>query len=270
MARQAGLDISAIAGTGEGGKITKEDVRRAVQGRGEEEEIIPLRSIPFTGMRRSVAENMYASLQGTAQLTIFTEVDVTEMVHLRDLIRKEHENDERIRISMNDILIFIASRVLKRFPLMNSTLLKEEIVLHEKVNMSIAVALPEGLIVTVVRDADRKELLQIARESRELARKAREGTLTVDEVTGGTFTVTNLSMYEVDGFTPILKPSETGILGVGRVKEKPAVVDGQVAVRSMMYLSLTFDHRVVDGAPAAEFLETLGRYLAHPALATTK
>jgi pyruvate dehydrogenase E2 component (dihydrolipoamide acetyltransferase) len=111
--------------------------------------------------------------------------------------------------------------------------------------------------------------LQIAKETRELARKAREETLTVDEVTGGTFTITNLSMFEVDGFTPILKPPETGILGIGRIKEKPAVYKGEIVIRSMMFLSLTFDHRVVDGAPANAFLETLARYIQHPSLAMT-
>jgi pyruvate dehydrogenase E2 component (dihydrolipoamide acetyltransferase) len=133
--------------------------------------------------------------------------------------------------------------------------------------MGIAVALPGGLIVPVLHDADKKGLLQIAREARELARKAREGTLSVDEVTGGTFTITNLSMFEVDGFTPILRPPETGILGVGRVKEKPAVYERQITIRSMMFLSLTYDHRVVDGAPANDFLQTVARYLQNPTLA---
>jgi pyruvate dehydrogenase E2 component (dihydrolipoamide acetyltransferase) len=217
-------------------------------------------------MRRAVADNMYASLQGTAQLSLFTDVDVTEMVRFRDLLREEFEADEGLRISYNDILILAASRVLKRFPMMNASLIDEEIVINDTVNMGIAVAVPDGLIVPVLRDADRKDLPRIAAESRDLARKAREGRLTVDDVTGGTFTITNLSMFDVDGFTPILKPPETGILGVGRIREKPAVHGGAVAVRSMMWLSLTFDHRVLDGAPAAEFLGTLARYLANPVL----
>jgi pyruvate dehydrogenase E2 component (dihydrolipoamide acetyltransferase) len=112
-------------------------------------------------------------------------------------------------------------------------------------------------------------LLQIAKEARDLARKAREETLTVDDVTGGTFTITNLSSFEVDGFTPILKPPETGILGVGRIKEKPAVFDGEICIRAMMFISLTFDHRVVDGAPAAEFLQTLARSIQQPTLIMT-
>ncbi len=269
MARQAGIDIRAIAGTGEGGKITKDDVARAIQVKGQVKEAEAVRVIPFAGMRRAVADNMYASLQGTAQLTAFTEVDVTEMVRFRDQVREEYRNDESVRVSFNDIIVLATSRVLKRFPIMNSTLVGDEILLHPTVNMGLAVALNEGLIVPVLRDADRKGLLQIAREARELARKAREGTLTVDEVTGGTFTITNVSMFEVDGFTPILKPPETGILGVGRVKQKPAVLNGEICIRSMMFLSLTFDHRVVDGAPANDFLQTVARYLQNPMLAMT-
>jgi pyruvate dehydrogenase E2 component (dihydrolipoamide acetyltransferase) len=269
MARQAGLDVSSIVGTGEGGKITKEDVERALDVRVSEEGVKPVRSIPFTGMRKSVGENMHASLQNTAQLTLFTEVDVTEMVRVLALVREEHKKDETVRVSYNDIIILTTSRALKRFPAMNSTLVGEEILIHDAVNMGIAVALPDGLIVPVLHDANKKGVLQIAKEARELARKAREGTLTVDEVTGGTFTITNLSMFEVDGFTPILRPPETGILGVGRVKEKPTVHDGEISVRPMMFLSLTFDHRVVDGAPAAEFLQTLAQFLQRPTLTIT-
>ncbi|MGD8661589.1 MAG: dihydrolipoamide acetyltransferase family protein [Desulfobacterales bacterium] len=269
MIRQEGLDAAAIEGTGEGGKITKEDVERTLKTGGPQVEAEPPKVIPFTGMRKSVADNMYASLQNTAQLTCFTEVDVTEMVRFLELVRKEYRKDESVRVSYNDIIIHVTARVLKRFPIMNSTLVGEEILLHDSVNMGVAVAIAEGLIVPVLQGADRKGLLQIAREVRELARKAREGTLGVDEVTNGTFTITNVSMFDVDGFTPILKPPETGILGIGRIKEKPAVYNGEIAIRSMMFLSLTFDHRVVDGAPANDFLGTVARYLQNPTLAMT-
>ena len=264
MANQAGLDITAITGTGEGGKITQADVEKALS-QETMAEAAPPKSIPFTGMRKAVADNMYASLQQTAQLTTFTEVDVTEMVGFRDIIREEYRKDD-IRISYNDIIILAVSRALKRYPIMNSTLVEDEILLHDSVNMGIAVALAEGLIVPVLRDADKKGLLQIAKETRILAGNARKGNLSMDEVTGGTFTISNVSMFQVDGLTPILKPPETGILGIGRVKEKPAVYKGEIAIRSMMFLSLTFDHRVVDGAPANAFLETAARYLEHPNL----
>ena len=266
MARQAGLDIASITGTGEDGKITKADVERALEKKEAPEETAPPKVIPFTGMRKAVADNMYASLQNAAQLTSFTEVDVTEMVRFLGLVREEYKRDESVRVSYNDIIILAVSRALKRFPIMNSTLVGEEILLHDSVNMGVAVALKDGLIVPVLRDADKKGLLQIAKETRILALKAREGNLSVDEVTGGTFTITNVSMFQVDGFTPILKPPETGILGIGRIKEKPAVYQGEIAIRSMMFLSLTFDHRIVDGAPANAFLETAARYLQHPNL----
>lgn len=269
MARQGGLDISAIVGTGERGKITKEDVERAMEVRARVQEAKPVKSIPFTGMRKSIAKNMHASLQNTAQVTTFTEVDVTEMARFRDLIREEYKNDETVKVSYNDIIILATARALKRFPIMNSTLVGDEILLHDAVHMGIAVSLPDGLIVPVLRDADKKDLLQIAKEGRELAQKAREGTLTIDEVTGGTFTLSNVSMFEVDASTLILRPPETGILGIGRVREKPAVYNGEIAIRSMMFLSLTFDHRVVDGAPASEFLGTVARYLQDPRLILT-
>jgi pyruvate dehydrogenase E2 component (dihydrolipoamide acetyltransferase) len=217
-------------------------------------------------MRRAIADNMHASLQNSAQLTLMTEVDVTEMVRLRDLLREEHSRDESVRVSYNDIIIYTVARVLKRFPYMNATLVGEEILLHDRVDIGMAVALPDGLIVPKVRNADRKGMLQIGREARELAKKAREGSLSMDEVTEGTFTISNMSMLGVDGFTPIINPPEVAILGVGRVVEKPGVRNGQIGIRSFMTLSLTIDHRVVDGAPGGEFLKSLARHLECPAL----
>ena len=266
MIRQEGLDIAAIEGSGEGGKITREDVQRHLDSKKQEKVGLPVKSIPFSGMRRSIAANMHASLHNTAQLTMFTEVDATEMIRFRDAVREAHKKDDTVKISFNDIIILAASRALKRHPIMNSTLVGDEIILHGGVHMGLAVALPAGLIVPVIRDADQKGLLEIAQEARRLAAKARAGSLTVDEVTGGTFTISNVSMFQVDGVTPILKSPETGILGIGRMKAKPAVYNGEIAIRSMMFVSLTFDHQVVDGAPASEFLETMVRYLENPYL----
>jgi pyruvate dehydrogenase E2 component (dihydrolipoamide acetyltransferase) len=265
MARQANLDLAEITGTGDGGKIMVEDVERVLA----QKAAAPIRAIPYSGMRKSIGDNMHASLMNAAQLTAFSEIDVTEIVRFRDLVRQEHKGDETVRVSFNDIFILAAARALKRFPIINSTRVGDDILLHESVHMGIAVAIPEGLIVPVLRDADKKRLLQIAEESRQLVQKARTGRLSVDDVTGGTFTITNLSMFPVDGFTPILRPPETGILGLCRVRKKPAVHNDQIAIRSMMTLSLTWDHRVVDGAPASEFLNTLGRYLEQPTLIMT-
>jgi pyruvate dehydrogenase E2 component (dihydrolipoamide acetyltransferase) len=222
--------------------------------------------IPFEGIRKVIADNMHASLQNAAQLTTFTEVDVTEMVRFRDLMREEYKNDDSVKISYNDIIVMATARALMRHPIMNSTLVGEEILVHDTVHLGIAVALSEGLIVPKIRNAEKKTLLQIAKEVRELAQKAREGALAVEEVTDGTFTISNVSMLDMDGFTPVLNPPETGILGVGRVIEKPAVFNGEITIRHMMTLSLTFDHRVVDGAPAMTFLKDLARTLAQPML----
>ena len=270
LAAQAGLDIRSLTGSGEGGKITREDVNRALHPETvrEEEPDLPADGgvIPISGMRLSIANNMSMSLQSTAQLTLGTEVDVTECLAILEDVRAAHKRDSSFRISLNDVLILVVSRALRKFPRMNSTREGEAIIVHAAANVGIAVALPEGLIVPVLRDAHRKGLEQIAKESRALAEKARTGTLDPDEVTGGTFTVTNMGRTVVDLFTPILKPCETGILGVGRVTEKAVVVKGAIEIRSMMGLSLTFDHRVLDGTPAAEFLGVVCDFLQHPAV----
>ena len=268
MVKQEGLDISTITGTGENGKITRQDVERALAALkvAPQEEPSLVKVIPFEGIRRVIADNMHASLQNAAQLTAFTEVDVTEMVRFRDLMRAEYKKDESVQISYNDIIVMATARVLMSHRIMNSTLIGEEILVHDTVHLGIAVALSEGLIVPKLRNAEKKNLLQIAREVRQLAQKAREGALSVEDVTNGTFTISNVSMLDMDGFTPVLNPPETGILGVGRVIEKPAVFNGEITIRHMMTLSLTFDHRVVDGAPAMTFLKDLARRLAQPTL----
>ena len=202
------------------------------------------------------------SLHSMAQLTLTTQADVTGLVELRDLLRQRWE----ARISYTDLIVKAAALALREHPILNSMLLGEEIVLHGEVNVGVAVALDEGLIVPVVREADRKTVLEIHAELQDLARRAREGTLSVDHVTGGTFTVTNLGMYGVDAFTPIINPPQVAILGVGRITAGLALQGGQVVSRSKMALSLTIDHRIVDGAPGAAFVQTLAQFLEHPAL----
>jgi pyruvate dehydrogenase E2 component (dihydrolipoamide acetyltransferase) len=273
LAAKAGLDLRSLTGTGEGGKITREDVNRALNPEAAAEAAPPTAAatpesgvMPIGGMRLAIAQNMSMSLQNAAQLTLMTEVDVTRCEAFLADIRAAHKKDASFRVSMNDVLILAASRALKKFPRMNSTSDGENIYLHEAVNMGIAVALPEGLIVPVLPSAHTKGLEQIAKESREIAGRARAGTLAPDEVTGGTFTISNMGRSVVDFFTPILKPGETGILGVGRVVEKAVVENGQIVVRPMMGLSLTFDHRVLDGSPAADFLGVLCDFIQNPAV----
>jgi pyruvate dehydrogenase E2 component (dihydrolipoamide acetyltransferase) len=260
IAEEEGLDLSQIPGTGPGGRITEEDVLRALEGR--RAPAAPLRTIPFTGMRQAIAERMMESLHSMAQLTLTTRADVTELVGLREVLSQRWN----VRLSYTDFIIKATALALKEHPLLNSALVGEEIVLHEDIHIGVAVALEEGLIVPVIRHADRKSILEIHQTVQDLAERARRGDLSVDEVTGSTFTITNLGMYGIDAFTPIINPPEVAILGVGRIVEELALMNGQVAVRSRMVLSLTIDHRIVDGAPAAAFLQTVVRYLEHPAL----
>lgn len=279
VAAKSGLDISTLTGTGEGGKIVREDVDRALypekfaaaaQSAGQDAAQPSCASgpssLPMEGMRKIIADNMMGSLQNSAQLTLVSEADVTACVNIITDFKARNKKNKDFRLSMNDVLILAVSRALKKHPRMNATFDGQTITRHAEVHMGVAVALPEGLMVPVLHHADRLALIEIAKEARLLAGRARKGELTPDDMSGGTFTITNMAHSVVDFFTPILKPGETGILGVGRVVEKPVIRDGTVVARSMMGLSLTFDHRVEDGAPAAEFLKTLVEYLAEPAL----
>lgn len=257
LAQEHGIDLSRVKGTGPGGRISERDVLAYL----EALKAAPAgRSIPFLGMRQAIAQRMVESLQTMAQVTLMTEADVTELVRLRERLRK------RFEVSYTDLIIKTVAVALREHPHLNATLVGEEIRLLSEIHIGMAVALEDGLIVPVIRDADKKSLEEITRETKRLAEAARAGTLTVDEVTGSTFTITNLGMYDIDGFTPIINPPECAILGVGRIVEKPAVYGGEIVKRSMMTLSLTFDHRLVDGAPAAAFLQRVKELLETPSL----
>ncbi|MGH7933897.1 MAG: dihydrolipoamide acetyltransferase family protein, partial [Candidatus Binataceae bacterium] len=206
---------------------------------------------PLRGMRKTIAARMHQSLRESAQLTISTEADVTAAVEFRSRMGRD------ANFTYTDMLIHAAARALRRHPRMNSHLADDAILTRADVNVGMAVALEEGLIVPVIRTADHMSLREIGAAARDLGERARGGHLKLEDVSDGTFTVTNLGTWGVDAFTPILNLGETGILGVGRIVEKPAVYHGEIARRSMLVLSLTFDHRVVDGAPAAAFLQTV-------------
>jgi pyruvate dehydrogenase E2 component (dihydrolipoyllysine-residue acetyltransferase) len=256
LAAELGIELERVEGSGPGGRITREDVERAaaatVAGRPSVEMRAPVRrATAYRGMRRTIGERMAASLRESAQLTITTEADVTAAKESHDRLSGEFE------FTYTDMLVQAVGRALLKHPRMNAHLEGEEIVVAGEVNVGVAVALEDGLIVPVVPAAASKSLKEIAALTRTLGEKARTGKLTLDEVSGGTFTITNLGTYGVDAFTPILNPGETGVLGVGRIVDKPAIHRGQVAARAMMTLSLTFDHRIIDGAPAAAFLATV-------------
>jgi pyruvate dehydrogenase E2 component (dihydrolipoamide acetyltransferase) len=254
IAAELKVDLDSVAGTGPGGRITREDVERAAASMRPGASAPQPRAaniIPMRGMRRQIAERMSLSLQHAAQLTIVSESDVTAAWQFHERAAEDSH------FTFTDRAVYAAGRALKRHPRLNSRLTDAGIELIAEVNIGIAVALDEGLIVPVIRDADEKTLAQIAAESAELARRARSSQLKLDDVSGGTFTVSNLGQYGVDSFTPIINHGEAAILGLGRIIEKPTAYSGAVALRRMMTFSLTFDHRLVDGAPAAMFLQTV-------------
>ena len=202
---------------------------------------------------------MRGSIASTAQLSFFMEVDVTEIIRLR----REVSRDSEVTITTTHVLIKACAATLQRHPEHNTVLANGDILYFDQVNIGLAVALEDGLIVPVVKQAEGKDIFQIAKETQELASKARDGKLLPDDVTGGTFTISVLG--SVDGFTPILNQGQSAILGVGRPVSKPVVKDGEVVIRDMMTLSLTVDHQVIDGALAAGFLRRLQQTIERPA-----
>jgi pyruvate dehydrogenase E2 component (dihydrolipoamide acetyltransferase) len=259
LAQERGVNLAEIHGTGSGGRITEQDVLAFIEARaGVAAPALAARIIPFAGMRQSIADHMVESLHTTAQLTLTMEVDATELVKLRTQLKADFD------LTFTDLIVKAVAKTLKQHPLLNATLIGNEIHLLEAIHIGIAVALQDGLIVPVLRDADKHTVQEIAQEARRLAQGARDGTLSVDEVTGGTFTVTNLGASGIDAFTPIINAPEAAILGVGRIAEKPVFQGDVVVKRSLLVLSLTIDHRIVDGAPGADFLKSLKELLEMP------
>ncbi|MDQ7028737.1 MAG: dihydrolipoamide acetyltransferase family protein [Ardenticatenia bacterium] len=256
LAREHNVDLREVQGTGRGGRITEKDVLAFLQAQQAKVDR-PEQRIPLAGMRGTIARRMQQSAHSAAQVTLHTEADVTDLVALR---RQRADKG----ITYTDFIVRACALALREHPRLNAIVDDDHIRLVSGVHVGLAVALDEGLVVPVIRDADRHSVAQLAQERRRLVERARAGQLTADEMTGSTFTVTNLGPYEIDGFTPIINPPEVAILGVGRIVEKLVIHQGKVAQRSMMVLSLTFDHRAVDGAPAAAFLQAVKGRLESP------
>ena len=256
LAKEHGVNLSSIAGSGPDGRIVRDDVLQAASTAPK----IPAVETPalqqgaeviaMDGIRGIIAERMTLSLQTNASVTLHTEVDATDFVELRGMLNDKLQARE-VSITYTDLLVKVVANALREHPRLNATLTDEGIHLLREVNIGVAVALEDGLVVPVIRDADKERLSEISTQVKDLAERARGNQLTPGELQGGTFTITNLGNFGIDAFTPIINPPESAILGVGRILKKPVVHEDEIAVRSMLMLSLTFDHRVVDGAPAA-------------------
>jgi len=291
LADELGLDASTMQGTGPGGRITKDDVLRVAEAAKTAAPAAapvttapaapatapvattpaPARgrlgvssTIPLHGMRGRVAERMFQSWNTIPRVTEVMQVDMSATVAFREAMLGQWEQQYGLRISLNDMITKAVAVALRRQPRLNATLVDQAVRLHDSVNVGIAVNLDEGLIVPVIFNADQKDLGQIAREGRDLAEKARAGRLQLDEISDGTFTITNLGTTGIELFTPIINPPQVAILGVGMVQRRPIVVGDALAIRPAVYLSLVFDHRAVDGVPAAHFLQEVKRLLEKP------
>lgn len=270
-----GVDLAAVSGTGVGGRIMKEDVVAAagpVLGPAPVQAEAPVvESVPVTRMRRIIAERMLASHQATARVTLVTEADATRFTEALEKAKALVTEEWGFSPGYNDLLGIIVCRALREFPYMNARLSADsrEIEQLPFVNLGMAVDTERDLLVPVIPDADQKGLHDFGTELRNLVERARLGKLLPDDLTGGTFTITNLGMFDIDAFTPIINPPEMAILGAGRIQPKAVVRDGAIVARQMWALSLTFDHRLVDGAPAARFLQRIKQLVENPFLVLT-
>jgi len=271
-AAMLGVDVTKIKGTGAGGMITKTDVEAAAQAAKTEfsqpSDVAKPDVLPLAGPRRIVSERMAMSARLTARVTLATEVDATSLVDVREKLKLNVTDEWGFAPGYNDLMAVIVARALREFPYMNARLVEEGKAIERLgyINLGMAVDTERGLLVPVIRNADQKGLRAIGAEFRELTARARQGKALPDDLSGGTFTITNLGMYEIDVFTPIINLPEAAILGVGRIRAKPVVFEGEVVVRQIVGLSLAFDHRLVDGAPAARFLQRIKQIVESPFL----
>jgi len=276
MAAAEHLDLQQVTGTGALGKVTKSDVLRHLADPYEtgtssipiiDLPDMPVRErVPLTGIRGKIAQRMSMSAQTTSRVTLFMEADATELVVMRNRLKERAADEWGFSPGYNDFLALIAARALREYPYMNARFTPEAIELLAPVNIGMAVDTERGLVVPVIRNADQKSLREFGEEFRSLVEQARSGRISPDHLSGGTFTITNLGIYDVTAFTPVINLPEAAILGVGAIVQRPAAYQDEIALRYITELSLVFDHRIVDGAPAARFLQFIKDMIEEPYL----
>ena len=274
IAEERGIDIAAVAGTGRGGVVSKPDVLAASTQRpsvapqprgngvtpGERET-----REKMSTRRKRIAENLLQSQHATAHLTTFNEVDMSAINALREKYKERVEKEHGVKLTFMPFFVRAAVAALKQFPLVNASIDGDSIVYHHYVNMGIAVASEQGLVVPNIKDADRKGTVDLSREIAEVAKRARDGKLTMDDLTGGTFTITNGGVFGSLVSTPIINYPQVGILGLHKTQDRPVAVNGEVKIRPMMYIALSYDHRIVDGQQAVLFLVRVKELIEDPA-----
>jgi pyruvate dehydrogenase E2 component (dihydrolipoamide acetyltransferase) len=278
MATDRGLDISSVQGSGPGGRIIKRDVEaaataqtsdparerapgRQTSGVSVERDGADYQDVPLTQIRKTIAKRLSESIGPIPTFYLTAEFDLTRVVEMREAML---ELGEEFKVSINDVLMKATATALSQHPEVNAHWLGDKIRVHHRVHLGMAVATDDGLIVPVIFDADRKRLSEISAEARQLAKLARERKLKPDQYTGSTFSLSNLGMMQIDQFTAIINPPEVGILAVGTAEDQPIVVDGALRTRKRVRVTMSCDHRAVDGAVGARFLVTLRRLIENP------
>jgi len=276
MAKEKGLELKNVPGSGMGGMIRGVDIERFLSSQPavKAPPVIPERAekgrlVKFTGMRRIIAQKMLASKVETAQIYMSSTIDATRILEARERLLPVIEKKVGVRLTITDILMKITTVAISLHPGINTRWTREGILWLEDIHMGMAMALPEGLIVPVIWDIGKKSLSDIARARAELVEKGRRGELTPDDMKGSTFTLSSLGMYGIEEFCPIINQPESAILGVGAIIDKPVVINKEITVRPMMKATLSYDHRVIYGAKAAEFIKTLKELMEDPVLALT-
>ena len=274
MARERGVDLASLQGTGPEGRILADDVERAASGAAAP--AIPstaspalpageVETVPLTSIRKTIARRLTEAWSAPV-FQLGVSADMTEVLALREqLVERLAEGD--VKPTVNDVLVKLAGAALMRHIPVNATFTGEEIQRHPSAHVGIAVAAPQGLVVPVIRDADRRTVQEIARARADLVGRARDNKLTLQDMEGGTFTISNLGMFGVEQFTAVLNPPQVAILAVGAVKDEPVVTDGELDIAPIVRMVLTCDHRAIDGADGAQFLQTLVALIEQPALA---
>jgi 2-oxoglutarate dehydrogenase E2 component (dihydrolipoamide succinyltransferase) len=272
------LDATIVEGTGKDGRITKSDVMAYLKSHSDENvtpadqpavmpETGPSRTeqrVPMTRLRARIAERMVEAQHTAAMLTTFNEVDLTKVISLRKRYRDSFEKEHGVRLGFMSFFAKASVEALKKFPVVNASVEGDDIVYHDYFDIGIAVSSDRGLLVPVLRDVDKLSFAQIESDIAELGNKARDGTMSMEDLTGGTFTITNGGIFGSMLSTPILNPPQSAILGMHAIQERPMVIEGEVVVRPMMYLALTYDHRIIDGREAVQFLVSVKNSLEDP------
>lgn len=267
MAAEAGIDLAAIKGTGPGGRVMDRDVQAAIAAHAVPRTVTaPVApssaTVPLNKMRQAIARRMTESKTTAPHFYVTVVIDMAEAMKMREQLNAAAPEEEKI--SVNDLIVAAVARALLKFPTFNASYRNDALEMHPQINVGIAVALDDGLITPVLRDADKKSLKTIAQESRALSERARANRLRADDLTGGTFTVSNLGMFGVDEFSAIINPPQAAILAVGAVTRQPIAVGGEVQIAPLMKATLSVDHRVADGAQAARFMREFKTLLANP------